>query len=155
MRSISKLKINVKHDFQEWLEKNLYPEQIAKINDETSVEFAEINIEYLKKTIALLKKNDIDVILVNTPTPSKNISSATLNKFNEIKDENFSSLTYLDFTNFPLSLKNYADLGHLNHTGAKKFSLFFNRLLNNGLLNSKQKDLFVMNELEVLESSIE
>ena len=52
-----------------------------------------------------------------------NIRKIIKNKFNDIK--------FIDMKNFPLKNHEFADLEHLNKLGAKKYSTYFNKLLEN------------------------
>lgn len=136
-----------------WLDRDIKPKELENTKKIMSVNFAEYNILYLKKTIALLEQNNIKVILVNAPLPARYISAASTNAFNKIREESFPTIPYLDFSNFPLNNTDYADASHVNYRGAKKFSLFFNKLLEKGLLNKKEMEAFVHEEIAQLTDS--
>ena len=59
----------------------------------------------------------------------------------------FSDTEFLDFSQFQLLNSEFGDLAHLNHKGATKFSIWFNNLLNNGLLEKDNKQKFIDNEM--------
>ncbi len=132
------------------LERDIDSSDIKNMEKERIIIFGENNIVYLSKTLEILKERNIAVVLVSMPIASKNYSTSTTNKFLEIKKENFPSETWLDFSSFPLNLDDYADLGHLNYKGSKKFSVFFNSLIEQGLLESSDKEVFVKRALELL-----
>ncbi len=136
-----------------WLDRDIKPKDIEKVKEVKSIDFAEYNVLYLKKTIALLEQNNIKVILVSAPLPARYISAASTNAFNKIREESFPTIPYLDFSNFPLNNTDYADASHVNYRGAKKFSLFFNKLLEKGLLNKKEMEAFVHEEIAQLTDS--
>ena len=52
----------------------------------------------------------------------------------KLKNEKFNDVTFLDFNDFPLSNREFGDFTHVNYRGAKIFSLWFDVLLEKGLL---------------------
>ena len=50
--------------------------------------------------------------------------------FQKIRKGWFNDIPFLDFNNFPLADNEFADMGHLNYKGAKKFSLWFRRMVS-------------------------
>jgi hypothetical protein len=49
----------------------------------------------------------------------------------------------LDFSKFPLTKDDYGDFEHLNHNGARMFSMAFNDMILKGLLSSPNKQQFI------------
>ena len=50
-------------------------------------------------------------------------------KFQSIRKHYFSKIEYIDGIDFPISNEEFGDLEHLNFRGAKKFSIFFNTIV--------------------------
>ena len=65
----------------------------------------------------------------------------------------FKNIEFIDFSEFPLTDEQFADFGHLNHTGALKFSKWFDKLLQKGLMSTEDKAMFVQKEIEKIKSS--
>ena len=96
------------------------------------------NLKSLKKTIALCKKNNINILFITTPTHqsySENLNKIQLEKTTKTISElvkNNSNCRYLNllksdkFTN-----EDFYDSDHLNEIGAKKLSLLLNNLITN------------------------
>ena len=94
------------------------------------------NLKSLKKTIALCKKNNINILFITTPTHqsySENLNKIQLEKTTKTISElvkNNSNCRYLNllksdkFTN-----EDFYDSDHLNEIGAKKLSLLLNNLI--------------------------
>jgi hypothetical protein len=52
-------------------------------------------------------------------------------------------LIFLDFADFPILNSEFGDLEHLNYRGAAKFSIWFNKLIESGLLQEPNKQLLI------------
>jgi len=63
-------------------------------------------------------------------------------------EQKFKDVDFLDFNNFPLNNEEFGDFEHLNYKGAKRFSLWFNELLEKGLLSMENKSEFIISEME-------
>lgn len=87
--------------------------------------FSEINIHYLNKIIALCKKTDVHLIIINTPLHSyyyKKIPKEYKEKLTEIIKIN--QLDYVDLSNLELSDNCFIPDGdHLSSLGAEKISV--------------------------------
>jgi hypothetical protein len=108
---------------------------------------SECNITYLEKTIQLCKDQNIKVVLVRSPLHKKNEFAANEKRFQEIRNTRFKNIDFLDFKDFPLLESEYAGFSHVNYKGAKKFSIFFNGLLKNGLLDKQRKQEYINEEI--------
>ncbi|WP_452231445.1 hypothetical protein [Lacinutrix sp. MEBiC02595] len=97
------------------------------------------NLLYLDKILSLCKDKHLAVYLIKSPMYTDSYYLDNDNLLYKIKNEKYSDIEFLDFTKFPLSNKEFRDLNHLNHKGAKKFSLWFNKLLKDGLLKKQDK----------------
>lgn len=107
----------------------------------------------LKRIVDLCKSKDKTVILVRSPQHPKFEGRTNERSFQQLRAAQFADLEFLDFNDFPLDNSDYADLGHLNAKGARKFSVWFNRLLSHGLLNHNDKTKLISNELAKLRAS--
>jgi hypothetical protein len=114
---------------------------------------SDVNIEYASKSVEYCKEKDIKVYLVRTPVHEKSPSHGNEPMFQKILKSNFAETEFLDFSNFPIANSEFADFEHLNYKGAKKFSTWFAYLLEIGLLQQKDKQIFIDNEINVLMSS--
>ncbi len=119
----------------------------------TKIEFSETNIIYLSKIIEFCTLNSVKVYLIRSPLHQKYTGYSNETKFKEILSSNFSKIEFLDFKDFPLENYEFGDLGHLNHKGARVFSIFFNNLLDLNLLNENNKQDFINNEISKLSYS--
>jgi hypothetical protein len=108
-----------------------------------SANISAINIEYLKKIIDLCHSKHKKVYMVRSPQHKYYEYLKNEEEYMKIKNTEFSTVELLDFNNFPLADNEFADPGHLNYKGALKFSKWFNRMLNSGLLNSKNKQSLI------------
>jgi len=114
------------------------------------LEISEINIQSLIKTIELCKKNGVKVFLIRCPFHRLYGEFVNELKFKAILYSQLSEVEFLDFLNLPLNNSEYADFGHLNYKGAKLFSVFFDHLLDMGLLDKNEKQNFINAEIDKL-----
>ncbi|WP_214228187.1 hypothetical protein [Pedobacter sp. B4-66] len=101
----------------------------------------------LLRLLDLFRNNNIKVYLIRSPlhfTNGKQFSPETLIGY---LGERNKDLEYLDFNDYPAKTDEFRDPAHLNSRGSRKFSIFFNQLLNDGLLLKKNKAQVVRNEL--------
>lgn len=106
------------------------------------------NVEYLKKIVAFCKEKSITLYFIRSPQHPKYIEKQNEVLFQKYLKTNFNDIEFLDFNTFPLKNDEYGDLDHLNYKGAKKFSIWFSTLLENGLLDSNNKQEFINNAIE-------
>jgi hypothetical protein len=66
----------------------------------------------------------------------------------------FGDIEYLDFSKFPLSMEEYGDLEHLNEFGAKRFSIWFNKMIKDGLLEMDNKQKYINEEFDLLSNTL-
>lgn len=98
-----------------------------------------LQVEYLDKTIALAKKNNITVVLFDLPKYSKDANFRFYDKpeFYQLYDTHYSDIPFLNFRYMQLSGKSsFRDMVHTNDVGAKKFSEFLNKHSIKELLSS-------------------
>ena len=125
---------------------------INNLESSANLKISETNIAYLSKIINLCKLNGVKAFLIRSPLHSRYNFNNEI-EFKKIKDSKFANIEFLDFKNFPLKNSEFRDLEHLNYKGARLFSIFFNNLLNSGLLVKTNKQKFINNEIEKLISN--
>lgn len=140
-----------------YLERNKLEEEIknlpSKVNDTINSKYAlsEDNIRYLEKIVAHCNKKKTKVYFIRTPQ-HKFFSRLNEAQLLEIKNTRFRDIEFLDFDNLPLKDGLFGDLGHLNHKGARVFSLWFNHLIQSGLLLSSDKAKYIKQEAKKINS---
>lgn len=100
------------------------------------IETSKTNLAYLRKIIALCRLHQVSVHLIRTPVHPAYSGLANEKTYQRVVTERFSGVSHLDFRNFTLAPGDFADFHHLNHRGAKKFSIFFQNLVEHGVLDS-------------------
>ncbi|TXE17113.1 hypothetical protein ES692_10670 [Psychroserpens burtonensis] len=88
---------------------------------------SEYDISYLNKMVSLCKNEDVQIIFVRSPYHKKFDGHRYETIFQSYRRENFGTIPFLDFQNFPLEDVDFKDLEHLNYIGARKFSLWFEK----------------------------
>ena len=86
------------------------------------------DITYLNKMVTFCKNNNIEVIFVRSPYHVMFDGHRYENIFQAYKKEHFPNIPFLDFQDFPMDDSEFKDLEHLNLKGARKFSLWFEKL---------------------------
>lgn len=109
---------------------------------------SQYNIKYLDKCIALCKEQNVRVILIRSPIYKDGINQFIEEKFQEIRMNRFSNLSFLDFKDVDLNEGDFLDYGHLNVKGARKFSLWFNRIMSEGFLDQEDPEKFIKKHLQ-------
>ena len=92
-----------------------------------------------------VRKKKINIILIRSPFHKKYQGFNNENLFTGVLKSRFSNISFLDFKYFPLNDSEYKDFEHLNFKGAKKFSLFFNELIKDSILE-KENMQFIINQ---------
>jgi len=118
-----------------------------------SINTSETNILFLQKIIHLIKVYKKNIFLVRSPQHPKYTWYRNENVYKDILINRLNGVEYLDFSNFPLSNSEFGDLEHLNHKGAKIFSNWFNKLIENGLLLEPNKQEFINNNIRQIKST--
>lgn len=106
------------------------------------------NIKYLEKIILLCKKWRVLLYLIRNPLHPKYEGLGNEVNYQKFLKANFGSVELLDFKDFPLSNSDFGDLEHLNHRGARKYSLFVNKLIKEGLLEKENKQKFIQDQMD-------
>lgn len=129
-------------DYTKYLGKYSGLERIMQESEKVSFEvqavspISEENLNYLEKIIALCKENEINLVFIRTPQHESCAELANEPTFQKVYQERFSEILFLDLQPFPLTIKDFADVEHLNKNGAKKVSIFLNEILKEGILES-------------------
>jgi hypothetical protein len=106
-----------------------------------------VNLMYLRKIIEICKEKGVKTILIRSPLHPIYDEFKNESKYKEVLNKDFGDVEFIDLKSFPLMNSDYGDLEHLNYRGAKKYSLFFNKLLKNGLLQSASKQKFINDQM--------
>jgi hypothetical protein len=116
----------------------------------TPYHLSHLSIKYLSKLINFCGEHKIKTFIIRSPVHE--ISNDSLNKqfFQELLPAEYSNIEFLDFSKFPLSNSEFGDLEHINHKGAYKFSMWFDRLLKNGILDKTNKQTIINEEIKAL-----
>jgi hypothetical protein len=122
---------------------------IGNIIDQPNVEISEINLSYLEKIVQECKSHNVKVFLVRSPLHKLYQGLSNRKKFREIRTTRFATVEFLDFKNYPLLDAEFGDFEHLNYRGAKKFSIFFNELIESGLLQQENKQKFIKEQIGI------
>lgn len=111
---------------------------------------ATYNLYYLDKIIDFCTQHDIEIFFVRSPLhTSYALDNETA--FQNIIKTRYKEIDFLDFSKFPLTDDEFGDAIHLNHKGAKKYSLWFDTLLKKGLFQKTHKQQFIDQEIKTLE----
>lgn len=121
-----------------------------KINPifEKTIPISEINLNYLSKLIRFCEEQGKNVFLIRSPQHKKYSGYSNERTYQQIRKNRYSSIEYLDFSKFPLNNSEYGDLEHLNHKGAKIFSIWFSQLLNKEFLEENNKQVYIDEEIK-------
>ena len=92
---------------------------------------SQVNIDYLKKLVQYCKDKKVQLFLVRCPMHPLMFGVVNEKLFQKIRKEQFGTIEFLDFHDFPLTNDEFGDFDHLNYKGAKKFSEFFNSEMKN------------------------
>src|SRR5450755_162919 len=113
-----------------------------------------MNVNYLGKIIDVCRKKGIPVYLVRSPLHPKYPGLENEMIFRKLLKEELAGAEFMDFKDYPLMDSDYGDLEHVNYRGARKYSLFFNRLLKEGLLDKKDKQKFINEQMNAEQNGV-
>lgn len=122
--------------------------------DQKVMETSSLSVEYLQKIIKLCDDKLIKVYFVRSPLHPEYTGTANETEYRKTLNTKFSKIDFLDFKDFPLTNNEYADLEHLNYKGAKIFSLFFNKLIKDGLLKQADKQAVIKKSIEMYNAGL-
>lgn len=106
------------------------------------------NLEYLSKIVELGKQYNTKIVFIRSPQHKDYYGYANEFQYRKILSERFSGVELLDFIDFPLLNSEFGDLQHVNYRWAKRFSIWFNDLVSEGLLEKKDKQKFIDEKIE-------
>lgn len=106
------------------------------------------NLLYLNKIISYCTKKGIKAFLIRSPKHENYGGFQNEETFQYLLSKKFSDIEFLDFSKFPLSNNKFADFQHLNHEGAKEFSLWFATLQEKGLFMNRDKQNLIDSEIK-------
>jgi len=93
-----------------------------------------INLIYLRKIIDYCKQRKKKLFLVRSPQYKYYEYRHNEKVYLDVKNRYFNDVKLIDFNNFPLNDDEFADPGHLNLKGASRFSNYFNKQIEAGIL---------------------
>jgi|26BtaG_2_1085354.scaffolds.fasta_scaffold03790_3 ribosomal protein S18 len=98
-----------------------------------------VNLHYLRKIIDYCRSEGKVVFLVRTPQHKNYKMLENEDLFLSVRKSHFSDVDFIDFNNNNLPNNYYSDLEHLNGKGATVLSKKLKRLIEEGLISSKEK----------------
>lgn len=120
----------------------------GKFKTQDLSESTDVNVKNLLRIISFCKQRKVAVYLIRSPYHKEYPGILNENMFQEILKTELYQVPFLDFRKFPLANNEYGDFDHLNYKGAEKFSLFFNQLLKEGLLEKDKKQDFINQKMK-------
>jgi hypothetical protein len=115
----------------------------VNFNQDISVE----NLKYLQATIEYCIDAGKKVFLIRSPVHEKwpELQNEELFKKckNDLIQKTDHKIEFLDFKDFPLTNAEFYDVEHLNSSGARAFSIWFESLVLHGLLKIDDKQNFI------------
>jgi hypothetical protein len=116
-------------------------------NERNREQISDANLHYLEALISFLAGSGKKVYLIRCPLHKSFPGLGNEVVYKRIIEEKFKGIEFLDFKEFPLPNSDFVDLEHLNNRGAMKFSIWFNRLLKDGLLDKNDKQRFINSQM--------
>lgn len=106
-------------------------EKPALILQKKQNQFAKTDLEYLKKIYSYCNNKKIKMILIATPLSPKvaNNDLRFLDKYKTFASSELCNATLLNYTNYSIEKKYFADNVHLNYQGAKLFSVMIKNVI--------------------------
>ncbi len=97
------------------------------------------NLKYLHKIVKLCNDQEVNIVFIRSPQHSDYGLWGNEPVFQNILKQQFAGLDFLDFSRFNLEDDDYLNAAHLNAKGAKRFSIWFDKMLKTELLNPKNR----------------
>lgn len=111
------------------------------------IPFSTTNPDYLRRCIDYCQERGVQVFLVRSPLHGSYERLENEKEFLSTIEQLFPDVPFLDFRKYALHQSDFADLEHLNNSGAEKFSRAFASLIEDGLLTSQSPDSLVRDAL--------
>lgn len=112
-------------------------------------------LNYLDKIIELARQKNKNIFLFRSPMYGNGYNTANEKELQTLLKTRYRHCKFIDFKNFPISKYDYADLLHLNHKGARKFSTYLNKIIVDSLLSQKNLNDYGEQEKEKIEINLE
>lgn len=87
------------------------------------------NLIYLNKLVKLCREKGKRIWFFSSPLHAQSGDRANAALFNEIRETRYGSIPYLDFRDLYFPDDQYRDFEHLNGRGARRFSIFLDKLM--------------------------
>lgn len=123
------------------LTREMSSNEIIEFELEESSPTSMINLNYLDKIVKFCEEKNIKLIFIRTPQHESCSELANEPTFEKIYLENYTQVPFLDLQKFPLDNNDFADVEHLNQSGARKLSTWFNQKLKTGEIQNLQPGL--------------
>ncbi len=111
------------------------------------------HLYYTKRLVEYCQAHNINTYLIRSPQHQNFAGRENEKVFQQQKERLFPDVEFLDFCNFPLDNSEFADRGHLNAKGAEVFSLWFQKLIENGLFNEQDKSTYIQKNIQEMISN--
>lgn len=92
------------------------------------------NLKYLVKLIQLCDTKGVTLYFIRSPMPPNTIIVNESEFVEFLKAKELQNTPFLDFKEYPLPNKMFADKQHLNKKGQDLFSIFFNQLMTTQIM---------------------
>jgi hypothetical protein len=106
------------------------------------------NLMYLDKTIQYCISKGVKPVLIRCPVHPNFAEFKNEKKYQFILKNRYKNVVFLDFVKFQLPNKEFADMEHLNYIGARRFSLFFDSIIKDGLVTNLQKQKMIDDRIQ-------
>lgn len=106
------------------------------------------SIDYLKEIVDFCNQSGKTTYIIRCPLHPDYPYYVNEKMMLDILENNFSDTQFLDFSKFPSANSEFGDFTHLNYAGAKRFSVWFDKLLKNGLLEKDNPQEFIDLEIQ-------
>jgi len=113
-----------------------------------------LNLDYLKKCIKYCENNGLRIFFIRTPVHPKSPQLGNEKIFKEYLATFKKNIEFLDFNNLVLPNDHYRDLTHLNTKGAMVYSIWFNKILKNGLISKNNKQVYIDSSINQFNASL-
>jgi len=113
-----------------------------------------LNLYYLKKCIKYCENNGLKVFLIRTPVHPKSPQLGNEKIFKEHLATFKNNIEFLDFNNLVFPNDHFRDLTHLNTKGATVYSIWFNKMLKNGLASRNNKQVYIDSSINQFNASL-
>ncbi len=117
------------------------------------VNLSQLNLQYLRKSIDMCQENGIQIVLFRLPIQEKFELWQNENAFQQIVDEQFADIPFIDLQKFPLEISDFYDLDHLNIYGSEKISKLLNQAIQDGLLHQSNMQAMLNTRMDSLRIS--